>query len=76
MNIAYIIKLANPFVVALDATLFLFFNREFEGVLVSSAKQTHFLPTVSTIAGFRALKIENIFATARTVLGVFEVIIA
>jgi hypothetical protein len=38
LNIAYMIKLANPFVVVLNATLFLFFNREFKGVLVSSAK--------------------------------------
>jgi hypothetical protein len=76
LNIAYIIKLANPFVVVLDATLFLFFNRELEGALVSGAKQTHFLPAVSAIAGLRTLKVENILATARTVLGVFEVIIA
>jgi len=70
------IKLANPFVVVLNATLLLFFNRELEGMLVGIAKQTHFLPTVSAIASFRTLKIENILATARTVLGVFEVIIA
>ena len=31
-------QLANPFVVVLNATLLLFFEREFEGVLVGSAK--------------------------------------
>jgi len=69
-------QLANPSVVALNATLFVFFKSEVEGTLISSAKQTHFCTAVGAIAGLWTLKVENILATARTVLGVFEVIIA
>ncbi|MFT7517752.1 MAG: hypothetical protein ACI84O_001553 [Myxococcota bacterium] len=66
------IKLTDPLVVLVNATTSLSLDVAIECALVSGAKQAYFRTAVHTVVGARAFEVENVFATTRTILGVFE----
>ncbi len=68
--------LTYSFVRGSKATLLLFFKFVLKRALVGGAKQSNLRSAVNTVVGLGAFEVENVLATTRTVLGVFEKIIA